>query len=70
MWGNRGLSAAVLITMVKTSSSQEVVQRGCACFMIAAATGAAGGRGKEHTWGYRQLELGVSGEIAGRGGNV
>ena len=26
--------------------------------------------GKEHSWGYRQQALGVSGKIAGRGDNV
>ena len=66
-WGNLELSAALLITMGKTSAWQQVAQR----FLIAAAAAAAArSHGKERTWAYRPLELGVSGKNAGRGDNV
>lgn len=53
--------------MGKTSAWQQVAQR----FLIAAAAAAAArSHGKERTWAYRPLELGVSGKNAGRGDNV
>ena len=47
----------VLITRGNTPASQQVAQHGLASFVIAAATAAGRRHGKEHSWGYRQLEL-------------
>ena len=57
-------------TVLQQGKWQQVTRHGCASFMIAAETATAGGHGKEHSWGYRQLELGVSSKIAGWGDNV
>ena len=43
-------SAAVLIARRNTIAWQRVAQLGCGSFMMATATAAGGGHGKEYSW--------------------